>query len=1451
MSNSQPASLNTKLSRFGTSLKGGNAAEVRAAAVEVFREYGTLKDSVRAGRVDRKLAKALDDELIRMIRDAWTAVATRTGAADLVIPIGSFGRTGGAKYVPFLSDKDITPIGRNPRQALLEFARLFQHDHNLDHAALDIHALDPSDARSMAGRIGASWHPEKYRTLGGLTVMEHDLWQKNPSLWVLDPRATGFGQPEVPYQRWRPNPPPAPTAANALGYFSDNTRFIAMLRQEAMHDPAKPWTMTQQIAAEAKYHLRNLHACELAVGRLTAEQQAIRTLLGQLSKNARNLPDLLTDYARATGATGNGLKHLVGAIDGFTELAGRELADRHLRLLATTGDQASAALLREELGAAILNLRSHPHLLQKVEPGLGQAVAAGGEALATAEAKVAAWQAAARYADTLKTAGRQAFSERFFELAAHRRFAKPYANLLRDEVLLLHGGVEPPPGFWSQLGTAAGQTVKAGVGLAVVGISLYGVYDSYRSEYRASGSIGRAGAALLARAALDVAALMNPHLAVSEVLARLSLAPLGMLIEAQHQGALDDLYRRYTTGERLDDMLGLDVGAGIAAALRAHKIQLRAEWEKQHRTFTEADLDQAADAAIRAYLEHRRMHERSATALAGWAAAAERWLRDNDLGLLPGGRFADNATLDADEYQQRLAHLMALWFDLGERFRRDGIPDPEGNAWFYLRELYRDPHGFVAGVDQLYLTLLERTPAFRSPRVIAAAAGARLLRAKPPGGRGVPVADAALVAQGGHFQAHGPPCDPGVRLGPFAVPGAGRLRAHIRGEPPVPNVWSLGNWNVSLGVTFERRRGTNWEGAAELVALRGQLNANDLTGEGAWDGPGRLWVEVGPPGGHGPLNGGCFEQSWQASVTFIDWLPDNRPVVGDQLMPGDLLQSAADGGTALQLVDGSRVLLKPDSRVRVLEPARGRVRIVVERGGIVFQRVAKYSRGVEVQVGRRVVSPHGTLFHLEADQAGELAEVRVLEGLVLVSGPQRERWLIGPNARLRLPAAMLEAFEPGPNDWPRIDALSLAELPVGAPAPLPAGRYAARFADDELAPSGWRLHDPGGDAVAGTFAPDTLRLTVPHGNDFWRHEGRAPRLLHPVSGDFDLELALRVETRATDMVKCEFLAQAPGSYAGFLAGQFVDGLPWADCRILGNGAYVFPAGRRLPLLHRDLAQGVVLPDDFVRLRLTRRGDLWKGWWSKDNGATWNIGLRQRLTLPDALWVGLVFARFAHDGQVAEPGIFHLRDLVLDLPGRSQQAFWDLACQYGQAEIQGSGCRIELPGDRAAPGDGLGEVRGWLSRSIAGDFDAVFRMDLDDWPADAERHRAASIFVADNDAQRIFYIGRANPAGQPARVQTDCLPPAGGSYQWQPSTARRLYLRLRRQGAQVETHHWVGDRWERLDRFRVGLTGEVWLGCWVDNRWQVTRGAPVAAGFQLEHLIEGPDLGSGQTWRPPP
>ena len=210
-----------------------------------------------------------------------------------------------------------------------------------------------------------------------------------------------------------------------------------------------------------------------------------------------------------------------------------------------------------------------------------------------------------------------------------------------------------------------------------------------------------------------------------------------------------------------------------------------------------------------------------------------------------------------------------------------------------------------------------------------------------------------------------------------------------------------------------------------------------------------------------------------------------------------------------------------------------------------------------VQVDGRWIYPKGTEYIAENTEAG--GRISVISGSVIVVGEDGAEIEIQAGEQLTWPGDVLSAYDVSQDQVAMEDGLLLSEHLLGDALPVPYGTYTADFTGGQI-PDGWMWQDPGNDATVETPEDGTLRLTVPSENDLWGGRIDAPRLLHKVTGDFDLEGELLLESVGMDMVTAEFLLNAPGSALGYLDNQQPADGDAAHYRIVGGG-WVKSAGQ--------------------------------------------------------------------------------------------------------------------------------------------------------------------------------------------------------------------------------------------------------------------------------------------------
>jgi hypothetical protein len=347
-----------------------------------------------------------------------------------------------------------------------------------------------------------------------------------------------------------------------------------------------------------------------------------------------------------------------------------------------------------------------------------------------------------------------------------------------------------------------------------------------------------------------------------------------------------------------------------------------------------------------------------------------------------------------------------------------------------------------------------------------------------------------------------------------------------------------------------------------------------------------------------------------------------------------------------------------------------------------------------------------------------------------------------------------------------------------------------------------------------------------------------------VSGDFDLEAELLFQTDATHFAIAEFLLYAPGSYLGYLADQMDQAGAAAHYRILGGGWRMEQGLNKLLSIDCtapswDVNKCPDAPDGPVRVKLTRRGDVWRTYWSAD-GEQWLLSGVQEILATDTLWVGWLFKRIAYDGLRDVPALATLRDVrLVSVPrGLGPSPEWEGITPGEQMETRAGAVRLALDGGR------IGNLRVQHGERLEGDFDAVVRVVPEPWLRQPGETRSFSleaaaigekdrVYVAFNetDARRVFNTDMEINTGwyRYSEVRTEESLPT--------------WLRITRRDGQVDTYAWSECGWRPVGDFRDPLPMPLFLRLEVANEWEATTPAAVAADFSLEHLLTGEEVGA--------
>ncbi len=1396
-----------------------SAETQQEAAMALFKRYGEYKALIaQGGQVSQATARALDERLVGMTQDIWREVSVRRpGGLSHIVPVGTLGdRLNNTAYIPGKSDKDFIPRGSQASEAAQDFTEAFERKFGIPASSVDANALDPTDISKWPDRVLAATNFEKYNTKGGIAWLEADMYKKKPDLWRFNAETGQLEQ--VKFDRLVTTPPPPLNPEDAAGFLSDNMKFRQHLTEEFGGDPLA------LSLKQAKYDQRNVEALLLAGGELTDAEKKMLECTGLMRDG--KMSEAAAKYAGLIGET-DPQKALVAyreAIESLTERVTKEVIEKHIALIAS-GKMTQAAT--DELAAAVANMPQYKGMVEK----------AVSEKLGKAE-----WNEISKLADAFgKRVSVVRYGIEYFNEQALKYFGKPYDKLSDAQRAILHGAEDAAE--------SAGIGKILGTGLNAA-FSAYSVYSSYEEGARKGTATGVAHAA--GRTFIELLQLGYPPAQIAELIGLAAAGLVNLGAEAYKNdvlNALYDAYRANPSDATLRDLLDTQSILGYyAGGIREFAKSLRMD----DQNLTEEQIREK----LRAYLAGRL----GADQMQAQLSEIENWVKDNDIPLLPGGdwltAFGDNARLkskDAVAYNRLLAGLLAAYDDWATRLRADGIPFTDETIKHILWLTYRGkPEDLQKFLNELYAN--SPTPCKLSVgdgqlgRIISAR-GTIISQTTPSRG-GAIARPQVLVGTGGSFREKpvDTPCDPARRFGPFEIAGSGQISATIDGNPPVPNTWSLYNSNTSMAVSFEPKVGGGYRGGDTILALSGQAENSHLKGGAEWGGAGRLWVTIGAPAGAGPLTGACFEQSYSARVAVVAVKGESPAAADDRLLPGDQLITDGNGETVVQLPDCSKLLVRPNSTLTLTSPKDGVVQVQVTRGGFRLQRPSGGVHGLQVKLGNATARPVGTEF--EVQWTGESGEITVLDGAVSLTpddGGAETR--IAAGQRCAWPSGEISSYDVAAEDPTGtaglVGGLPLGEVLTDDSVPEPFGPKTAEFADNHV-PSDWVWQDPGGDTKLETPAPGTLQLTVPNGNDFWNASSAAPRLLHKVTGDFDLEAEVRLDCKGGDMSSLEFLLYSPGSALGDLAKQMRGDDLMANYRLVGGGWLRGAGLNKLLWLNKPWQSGVDAPiDGLVRLRLTRRGDLWKSYWSTDR-QTWRLSWREELSAPDTVWVGWVAKRQAYDGLTDEPAHVTLRDVRLVTAARGNLGAepWDLTSPDGVASVDGEQTlSLSMDGSR------LGSTSFQSTEPLSGDFDVVARFQTSNDPArqpGQSRYALLSMNSGD-DKQRAFALW-LDSDGLKNTLATN-LGRDGG---WLGEDRQPAYdttrLRIVRRGDRVSTFRWSDCTWAPLSSYDAAIPEPLYVSVGIGNDRDAGAPGPVKARWTIEQ-ITADDSPLGVDWAP--
>lgn len=690
--------------------------------------------------------------------------------------------------------------------------------------------------------------------------------------------------------------------------------------------------------------------------------------------------------------------------------------------------------------------------------------------------------------------------------------------------------------------------------------------------------------------------------------------------------------------------------------------------------------------------------------------------------------------------------------------------------------------------------------------------------------------------------------------GPFLVNSAGSLKLQIDTAPHAPRKWSLGNADTGLIVQYQQKRGADWGPATTIAGATGLIIDNKdqpLTGEGSWPGPGRLTVLCTSPGGSGPLSGSQFEQTFKGSVEIVDVQNLSQATAGQSLKSGDRVRTGAQGGVLLA-GSGSRYLAAANTDLTIESlDAEGRVKDLELRAGSL--RVSETPQSPQqVRVNVRLsdeqnfrIVPTGTDY--EVVHSKNTARVMVFAGQVEVSGPNGKVITVGQGQSLSLPAIELAPFDTEKDEGLGIGGLPAAELPFNDRVPEPA-QVSILTVSDGRPDDNWVWQDPGRDCTMQADATGAIRVTVPDGNELWDYNGSAPRLLRKVTGDFDLTGELLLRSPGDHMAITEFVVYSPGSYIGEHARQFRDWL-LVHYRLIGGGWARQENHNTLRLFRRPVSEGVPAPDRPVYVRMTRRSNVFRTYWSL-NGNTWRLSSHTELNVGPTIWPGLVFKRVAHDGQRQDPAVTTVRNLTLKSGSELSADEWSLLLAKGSAELRQEEFQLQLQDDQQ---DQISVVS---TRRLVGDLDVVVHYETTGWEHQPGQQRSIGLNIStldDPDKNAAYIEVYQHDSSNGPVVRTDIKRDGMWRKYQNVSLAgapARGWLRVERRDNRVTTYYWSEGEWNAFESENLEFPEAVWVSLYAGNNGQARFAAPLQATLRIERLLSGEQATNADEWRPP-
>jgi len=735
--------------------------------------------------------------------------------------------------------------------------------------------------------------------------------------------------------------------------------------------------------------------------------------------------------------------------------------------------------------------------------------------------------------------------------------------------------------------------------------------------------------------------------------------------------------------------------------------------------------------------------------------------------------------------------------------------------------------------------------------------GATIVRAEPERVPGTPGEGRVIFSHSGSWaQAYGgwrteenPPNAP-YSVGPTYA-GPGKYRVNLSYSPDVRPSMTAGNHNT--GVTVRHKS----QGSTSRVATLRPVARDKPSGKASTTfilrNPGQMEVFFAMATSRGQAGGYLeHQQSFSASIEYLEHLPEQRAVSGTCLWPGDRLKTS--NRRALVNLWGAEMYVQENSEVKVAEAEDGTLQIHLIRGQVAFNRDGSLHRPFEVlrNDGSFRVVPEGTRFLVSN------TGIEVMEGRVKVL-TEDEIIALDAGQGLSNQQEGILALDPGEHEsltnFTSSDGISM-DLDFWLPQREAYGKKQSGFINDEL-PGGWVLADPPARwsqrgredlprAGMSTPRPGKLQLDVPGNSRLDDRADTAPRLLHKITGDFVLEADADLQAIDSQEAALQFLVRSPGSSAGVMLEQFPRSLgdgPGEHYFLGGIGLLLDNEGnRRVQALNEDNRAGwPEVTEKSVRVRLIRSKNMWFSGWSVDKGETWHTSRVISMSLPETVWVGWCFLN--PDGS---PGSarFTLGDVLLESAplGTLPLPQWQSYAQEGSV-VLGNEARLVVDGEMP------GTARAMATRPFHGDFDVEVAFELKTASPNEEGKVRWSLAAVDTREAGLAIGGELDSNGLRYGVvygkDGGYKPDASMQYGSDAVRETSGKLRLVRTGEVISAYYWRGGEWNYFrsidyrEQKEGGLGGPLFLRLEATNDLNDDAFPALALNFSLDAIYLSP------------